>query len=112
MKWFDKWFAKKCYKALNPEQELEPVDESKYSNSIVGLQRPAPSRRGLIKSEDNLHSRGTNFTLYNANGGTVVELRDYDPMNDRHHTVLYVIPKDQDLGQQLGHIVTMEALKR
>jgi hypothetical protein len=110
MKWFDKWFAKKCKQALNDSQN-EPVEESKYANSI-GLTRPNSKRNALIRSDVDLHSRGVNFTLYNANGGTVIELRDYDPMNDRHHNTLYVIPKEADLGQQLGHIVTMEALKR
>jgi hypothetical protein len=50
--------------------------------------------------------------LYNATGGTVVELRSYDESKDRNHNVLYVISSDKDLGQELGHIVTMEALKR
>ena len=66
-----------------------------------------------LRDHDNtLNTRGTQFTLYNANGGTVVELRDYDPINDRVHTLLYVISSEKDLGEQLGHIVTMEALKR
>lgn len=106
MKWFDKWFANKCQQAW--EASTNQVEESKYSSGgLVKSRRPS-----LIKTEEGLHSRGTNFTLYNANGGTVVELRDYDPMSDRHNNVLYVIPKEADLGQQLGHIVTMEALKR
>jgi hypothetical protein len=109
MKWFDKWFAKKVKQAWDSSQN-EPVEESKYANAI-GLARPS-KRSALFKNDDGLQSRGTNFTLYNANGGTVVELRDYDPINDRNHNVLYVIPKEADLGQQLGHIVTMEALKR
>lgn len=106
MKWFDKWFAKKVQQSW--EASTNQVEESKYSSG--GLVKPR--RASLIKTDEGLHSRGTNFTMYNANGGTVVELRDYDPMNDRHATVLYVIPKELDLGQQLGHIVTMEALKR
>lgn len=111
MKWFDRWFAKKCKQAWeDPPEDRE--NESKYANIGLATGRPMPRRNLTVKSDDGLHSRGTSFTLYNANGGTVVELRDYDPMNDRHHTVLYVIPKELDLGQQLGHIVTMEALKR
>ena len=113
MKWFDKWFAKKCKQAWEDSQNgTEDRDESKYPN--IGLATGRPSRRNTltVKGDDSLHSRGTSFTLYNANGGTVVELRDYDPLNDRHNNVLYVISSDKDLGEQLGHIVTMEALKR
>jgi hypothetical protein len=111
MKWFFKWLDTKCKKAWESSQN-EGAEESKYAS--VGLATGRPSRRNTlsVKGDDSLHSRGTSFTLYNANGGTVVELRDYDPANDRHNNVLYVIPSDQDLGEQLGHIVTMEALKR
>lgn len=105
MKWFDRWFAKKCKQAW--EEENQPKEES--VGYINQLKKPAR----LSRDHDNtLNTRGTQFTLYNANGGTVVELRDYDPMNDRLHNILYVIPSDKDLGEQLGHIVTMEALKR
>ena len=110
MKWFDKWFAKKCKQAweeANQPQEAEPAGYA------IGVNTPKvrPSRiRG--DSDGTLSTRGTQFTLYNANGGNVVELRDYNENTDRITNVLYVIPSDKDLGQELGHIVTMEALKR
>ena len=107
MKWFDKWFAKKCKQAweeANQPQEAEPAGYNLASAKV------RPSR--LRDHEGSLNSHGTQFTLYNANGGTVVELRDYNHNTDRVQNVLYVIPSDKDLGEQLGHIVTMEALKR
>ena len=106
MKWFNKWFEKKCREAWENANKVE-CDES-----IVSTKRAY--RRGLnvVSDENRLASQGTNFTMYSANGGTVVELRDYDPMNDRQKTTLYVIPSEADLGQQLAHIVTIEALKR
>jgi hypothetical protein len=110
MKWFDKWFAKKVKQAWDDSRN-ELAQESTYANDI-GLVRPSSKRNSLLRNDADLHSRGTNFMLYSANGGTVVEIRDYDPINDRNHNILYIIPKEADLGQQLGHIVTMEALKR
>ena len=107
MKWFDKWFAKKCKQAWEEEHSPKAdIGGGAYIN--------AKPRRGVAigGSENTLNTRGTQFTLYNANGGSVVELRDYDPVMDRVHNALYVIPSDKDLGQELGHIVTMEALKR
>lgn len=103
MKWFDRWFAKKCRQAW--EEQNQPMEANINTAKI----RPARLSRD---HDSTINTRGTQFTLYNANGGTVVELRDYDPMNDRVHNVLYVISSDKDLGQELGHIVTMEALKR
>lgn len=109
MKWFDKWFAKKCKQAWENSQNEPTEAESKYSNSI-GL--VSPGRGARVRSDDGLRSNSTNFALYNANGGTVVELRSYNETTDRNNTSLYVISSDKDLGQELGHIVTMEALKR
>lgn len=110
MKWFDKWFAKKCKQAWEEETQPKEADSGSYN---IASAKVRPARLTIGRDHDNtLNSRGTQFTLYNANGGTVVELRDYDPMNDRLHNILYVIPSDKDLGEQLGHIVTMEALKR
>ena len=107
MKLFDKWFAKKCKEAW--ENENKPQKEE----INIGLARPRRVNPiGSIDISGSLNSQGTQFTLYNANGGTVVELRNYDPMHDRLSNSLYVIPSDKDLGEQLGHIVTMEALKR
>lgn len=111
MKWFDKWFANKCKQAWENSQD-EP-EESKYANVGLASGRPMPRRNTLsVKSDDSLRSQSTNFALYNANGGTVVELRSYNENTDRNTNVLYVIPSDKDLGEELGHIVTMEALKR
>ena len=104
MKWFDKWFAKKCKQAW--EEEHSPKAE-------VAAYNTAKPRRGLtIGGDSSFNSQGTQFTLYNANGGTVVELRTYDSNTDRASNVMYVIGSDKDLGEELGHIVTMEALKR
>lgn len=110
MQWFDKWFAKKCKQAWEEENQPKEAESIGYANSTK-TSRPVRLSSGR-DHDTTLGTRGTQFTLYNANGGSVVELRDYDPINDRVHNVLYVIPSDRDLGEQLGHIVTMEALKR
>lgn len=108
MKWFDKWFANKCKQAWQESQNEGAESDAKYATNIStgNLGRPRVVR------EEGLRSQSTNFSLYNANGGTVVELRSYNESTDRNHNVLYVIPSDKDLGEELGHIITMEALKR
>jgi hypothetical protein len=106
MKWLNKWLANRVKQAQEDQSDLK--EDAGFALNSAKISRPVRLR----DNDSSLNSRGTSFTLYNANGGTVVELRDYDPMNDRHLNVLYVIPSDQDLGEQLGHIVTMEALKR
>lgn len=56
--------------------------------------------------------KGIRFQVYKANGGFVVETAIYDRQRDRHHNSLHIITDDQDLGAQLGKIITMEALKQ
>ena len=61
---------------------------------------------------DRLSSEGMRLHIYRASGGYVVETRNYDSHKDRHHHTMHVITEDQDLGDALGKIVMMEALKR
>lgn len=58
-----------------------------------------------------LSSEGMRFQLYRANGGYVVETRVYDHRNDRNDTKMYVITEDQDVGHEIGKIITMESLR-
>ena len=106
MKWFDKWFFKKCQQAW--DNAKNPVDEDSPAWSLRG------KGRGLVStaSTRSLESNGVNFRLYNANGGHVVELNHYDSQTDRQTTGLHIIPSSEDLGQSLAHIITVEALKR
>jgi hypothetical protein len=111
MKWFDKWFAKKVQWARNlPDEAYDEgsnlaITGSKRQNNI----RLNPSRHD---SSGELESRGTSFNLYSANGGHVVELRNYDEKADRMKNSLHIIPHEKDLGEALNHIITYEALKR
>ncbi len=61
---------------------------------------------------DRLSSEGMRMQIYKASGGYVVETRTYDSHKDRNFNSMHVIRDDQDLGESLGKIVMMEALKR
>ncbi len=61
---------------------------------------------------DRLSSEGMRLHIYRASGGYVVETRSYDHHKDRNFNTMHVITEDQDLGDALGKIVMMEALKR
>ena len=110
MKWFDNWFLKKVRWAMSKPQEADKEE----IGLVMSPNRTAKAQRGLASSRDSgeLESRGVNFTLYNANGGHVVELRHYDEKADRMKNSLHIVPHDKDLGEQLNHIITYEALKR
>ena len=65
----------------------------------------------ICVQEDKLSSDGMRMQIYKANGGFVVETRGYDRQRDRHLNSMHVITEDQDLGEALGKIVMMEALR-
>ena len=58
------------------------------------------------------HHGGLNFTVYSATGGKVVQIRTYNIATDQSRSTLYVINDKEDLGQELGHIITVESLSR
>jgi hypothetical protein len=51
------------------------------------------------------------FKVFRANGGTVVQTDQYDRKTDRQHNSLHVIVDGQDLGKELGRIITFESLR-
>ena len=65
----------------------------------------------ICVQEEKLSSQGMRMQIYKASGGFVVETRSYDTHRDRNLTSMHVITEDQDLGDALGKIVMMEALK-
>ena len=99
MKWFDKWFAKKCKQAW--EDNRSQPDEG----MAINLATAKVSRR------ESIDANGMNFSVYKANGGYVVEYRQYDRQRDRHDNKLHIVHEDQDLGEALGKIISFEALR-
>jgi len=98
IRWIKKKFKQWCIEAWNSERE-----EKFVSNSI-----------GVVES---IHPRSIhsdpilNFTIYNAIGGKIVEFRYHDRKSDRTHTQMYIIGKDDDFGERIAKIATLEVLK-
>ena len=92
MKFFKNWFAKMCREAWeNSRQDVEVTTITKASRSI--------------------DSQGMNFTIYRADGGHIVETRQYDRKRDTNDHSLHIITDDKDLGQEIGKIITFERLR-
>lgn len=64
-----------------------------------------------VVQTSSLDSDGLRLQIYRASGGYVVETRSYDRNKDRNNNTMHVITDDQDLGEHLGKIVMMEALR-
>jgi hypothetical protein len=70
-----------------------------------------PRPQDIYVEEDKLQSDGMRLQIYKANGGYVVETRGYDRKMDRNNYTMHIIKDDDDLGDALGKIVMMEALR-
>ena len=95
MKWFDNWFDNKVQESWNRPRATE-------KNQIM-----------VREDQSNLGSsrHRMNFTVYRANGGTIVEYNRYDERKDQHHCDLHIVHEDENLGEALAKIVTFESLK-
>lgn len=74
---------------------------------------PKPSRELVISADS--ESVGSdpilNFKVFPAVGGRVVEFRYYDRKMDRSNTTTYIITNDQDFGERISKIATLEVMK-
>lgn len=93
MKWFDKWFAKRVKKAWDEAHQV------------------AVSPINTVRAYDGLNSNGLNMTIYQADGGKIVEFRHYDPVKDRNMNSLHVIRDDDSFAERLSQIITLELMK-
>lgn len=93
MKWFYKWLDKKIKKARDSDYQIvkEEIMPATKSNRI-----------------DNERTMTLNVTK--ANGGWVIEHRQYDKHKDRNNNSVHIITDDKDLGDEIGKIITFESL--
>ena len=98
-----KWFKNKVIQWVREDwNKARPEQDVLVSNSI-----------GTIVSKGRrLDNSGMNFTIHSANGGYVMEYNTYDHRTDERNNALHIITSDQDLGQGIAHIITLEMLRK
>lgn len=93
-----RWFLGKLKKALREyDEEVKVCWAEKTPN---------------IGTRQSLRSDGMEFTLYNADGGWVLEYHSYDHAKDESINRIHIIQDTQDFGTQLSNIITTELLRR
>jgi hypothetical protein len=92
-----KWLKKKIHNWASEDWENASKVEEDCSTSVR-------SRR--------FDQQGMNFTIYSANGGYVMEYASYDRRTEERTASLHIIPSDQDLGQSIAYIITLEMLRK
>jgi hypothetical protein len=94
-----RWLKQRLRNWLNSEDEVE------YVTSKRGRGIPVAADRHELDGEP------IRFNIFRANGGTVVQTHVYDRQKDRSFQQLHIVGHDQDLGECLGKIITLESLR-
>jgi hypothetical protein len=100
-----------------PVRKYQPQGPNMFKRMIRGLvtwgMSESPREEITIsdREEVRISATGIRFEVYRANGGTVIETRRQDRRSGDSVYELHVISGDQDVGQEIGRIITMEALK-
>jgi len=121
MKWFFNWL----YNGIKEVEARDREESSQFANvASAGLvprrpRGPHGMKVGLATAKSpseeyhvHLSQSSMNFRLYAATGGHIVEYSYYDEKTDRNTQALHLISSDQDLGDSLSKIMTLEALRR
>ncbi len=95
---------------IRKEKKMKITLKQRIRNWLMSedLEQDTPQ---LVVGENHLDSDGMRLQIYKASGGFVVETRQYDRRTDRHSNTMHVITEQEDLGEKLGKIVMMEALR-
>ena len=106
MNWFKrivvKWVREDWDNTGRVQQEdCYPSPQMSRGNPISTI-----SGRTNVDSEPTLQ-----FKVYNAIGGKIVEFSRYDPKSDRTDRQIYIIGKDEEFGEKIAKISTLEALR-
>ena len=94
-----RWVIGKLKRAINDHNETVHWNDSK----LATISSSGDSR---------LRSAGMNFTVYNADGGWVLEYHTYDNKTDTTENRIHIIQDTEDFGDRLAKILTLELLRR
>jgi hypothetical protein len=94
-----KWFKKMMWQWTQEGREVIEVNSKISRGSLVA------------RDSHELDGEPLRFNIFRANGGTVVQTHIYDRQKDRSFQQLHIVGHDQDLGESLSKIITMESLR-
>ena len=105
MNWFKRMIGRWAYEYRDTPDDMPnecyPSTKMSRGNAISTI-----SGRANVDSEPTLQ-----FKVYSAVGGKIVEFSRYDPRTDRSDRQIYIIGKDEDFGEKIAKISTLEVLR-
>lgn len=106
MKWFDRWFVRKCKWAWDNRDFADIAEQPTPAGHILGSGRSVP-----VEVEETW-SDGLRINVRKVIGGSVVSFRTYDRIKDRSDERHYIITDEQEFDRELGKIITMESMRQ
>lgn len=100
------WFKKKVISWVREDWDSASKPSKQGQRGLEG------NTIGSVVESRRLQQNGMNFTLYSASGGYIMEYNTYNHTTDTRYNALHIIPSDQELGQGIAHIITLEMLKK
>jgi len=100
------WFKRMVVKWVR--EDWENARESTQQDCYP---TPKLSRGNSISSNDINTDPTLHFKIFDAVGGRIVEFSRYDRRNDNHQHQIYIIGKDEDFGEKIAKISTLEVLR-
>ena len=98
------WFKRMVVKWVREDWDNARQEQDCYATV-------SPKNSIGIGSRDVNSDPTLQFKVYNAIGGKVVEFSRYDRKSDRHNHDIYIISKNEDFGEKIAKIATLESLK-
>lgn len=88
----------------NDTEEAEPRNNRKnlFANLLNDGHNPGYDHPSNFESSN----VGMNFTIYRANGGTILQLYSYDRQTDKTKSDIFIIDDKEKLGEQIELIIT------
>jgi hypothetical protein len=103
--------VKRGIKLRKQEQKMKLSLRQRLRNWIMNDGDEYAEQLVSVDETPHIESEGLRLQVYRASGGYVVETRSYDQKNDRNHNTMHVITDEEDLGERIGKIIMMEALR-
>jgi hypothetical protein len=102
MKWFDRWFVRKCRWAWDNRDIADVAETSRLSTA----------KYATVEEDVAPWNDGLRITVKKMIGGFVVSFRVYDRKTDRTDDRAYIITDEQDFNSELGKMITMESMRQ
>lgn len=64
-----------------------------------------------VSAVDEMRDPELSFKIFCATGGYVMDFRKYNRKSDQYEGQMYVIAKEEDIGERVARIVNLEMLK-